>query len=92
MAQFCVSLEKWDREALTGLFDQAVTLLRDALALQTGAEAGGPPVVQALAQRPRKALLAAVGVLESLRSAAGFNVGAGHLCGALCAGLSQAGQ
>ena len=63
----------------------------DALALQTGAEAGGPPVVQALAQRPRKALLAAVGVLESLRSAAGFNVGAGHLCGALCAGLSQAG-
>lgn len=92
MAQFCISLEKWDREALTGLFDQAVTLLRDALALQTGAEAGGPPVVQALAQRPRKALLAAVGVLESLRSAAGFNVGSGHLCGALCAGLSQAGQ
>lgn len=91
MAQFCVGLEKKDREGLTALFDQGIVLLRDALAGQTGAEALKADAA-ALARRDRKALLAAVRTLEELRSAAGFNVGAGHLCGALCAGLSQAGR
>ena len=34
-----------------------------------------------------RALMRAVGVLERLRDAAGYNVGTGHLAGWLCAAL-----
>lgn len=94
LAAHCVSLEKWDREALTALLDRAVGLLRDALALQAGAGRDVGPeereTAWQAAEMSRKTLLESVKVLETLRDAAGFNVGGGHLCGALAAGLGQA--
>lgn len=93
LAQFCVGLEKWDRDALGGLLDQTAGLLRHALALQAGAGTGPDfrvrEVVQAAAL-PKKALLAGADTLRTLRQSVEFNVGVGHLCGALCAGLSNA--
>ena len=94
LAAYCVSLEKWDREALTALLDHAVALLRDALALQAGAGRDVGPEERETARQAaglsRKTLLESAKVLEALRDAAGFNVGGGHLCGALAAGLGQA--
>ena len=58
-----------------------------------------PPSAQVLeavraaaAELPRKQLLQYVDRLEALRADARFNVGVGHLCGALAAGLSPAGR
>lgn len=96
LAAYCVLLEKWEREALAILMDRTVALLRDALALQAGTGRGVGPEELETARRaavlPRKTLLESIKVLESLRDAAEFNVGAGHLCGALSAGLGQAGS
>lgn len=91
-AQWCVSLEKWDREDLVALMAQAVAFLRDALALQAGApvDDASPeelPALRAAAALPRKRLLACAQTLEKLRSDAAFNVGSAHLCGALAAGV-----
>ena len=95
LAAYCVSLEKWDREALAALLDHSVALLRDALALQAGAGQNVGPeereTARQAAELSRKTLLESAGVLEALRDAAEFHVGAGHLCGALSAGLGQAG-
>ena len=96
MARLCVSLEKWEREALTELFARTALLLRHALAIQSGAghtveereRANAAPA----AGLSRRALLDAAGTLDKLRAAAAFNVGTGHLSGALCAGLIQAGR
>ena len=72
----CIPLEKWERERFLALLDQMTALLRDGL---TGAGKIDLP--------PRR-MLAAIDHLERLRAACGFNVGAGHLAGWLCAGLS----
>lgn len=94
LARFCVELEKWDRETFGLLLDASVTLLRHALTLQAGMSEGiGPQDMAAartLAGLPQKTLLSAVAALEELRQGVEFNVGVGHLCGALCAGLAQA--
>lgn len=96
LARLCISLESWDREALTALFSRAALLLRHALALQAGAgctvEEGARADAAPAAALSRRTILDAVETLDRLRAAAAFNVGAGHLCGALCAGLSQAGR
>lgn len=85
-------LEKWDREALSGLFRCAAGLLRDALALAAGEGPASPPgEVSAAAQLPPRKLMAAADLLEELWGHAQFNVGPGHLCGALCGGLSRIG-
>jgi len=86
LSAWTVPLEKWDREALTALFGSAIALLREALS----PAATSPAPVRAAAQLPRKKLLAAIDLLEKLRSHTAFNVGAGHLAGALCARLSDA--
>ena len=92
LAQWCVGLEKWDREGFSRLMEQSVALLQDALALQAGVRTQQQDaLLTRAAALPRKRLLACVERLESLRAAARFNVGVGHLCGALAAGLSQAG-
>ncbi|MFR1052656.1 MAG: ATP-binding protein, partial [Lachnospirales bacterium] len=95
LAAYCVSLEKWDRDALAALLDHSVALLRDALALQAGAGQNVGPeereTARQAAELSRKTLLESAGVLEALRDATEFHVGAGHLCGALSAGLGQAG-
>ncbi len=92
LAQWCVGLEKWDRETLSQMMAAAVVLLRDAVAIQAAvAVQSGPEDRQAAAQAaklPRKRLLAAVSLLERLQAATRFNVRSDHLCGALCAGLS----
>lgn len=89
LCAWCVGKEKLDRNALILLFELEAGFLCDALKLQSGS--GGreedEPVRQAAAL-PRKTLLRCVEILEELRSAADFNVGGGHLCGALCAGVS----
>lgn len=88
LATYCISLEKWGRGDLAGLMEREIGLLRDVLACQTGAKEGTPALRKAAAL-PRKRLLDWAERLEELRSAVDFNVGAGHLCGALCAGLSS---
>jgi len=87
LCAWAAGMEKWDREAMTGLLRQGVALLRDALALSAGRDVpNAPPEVRAAAQLPPRTLLAAVELLEKLRSDAAFNVGVAHLCGALSAG------
>lgn len=92
LAQWCVSLEKWDRDQLSRLFARGILLLRDALILQVGGApvSGGEdaPAIRKAAQASAQKLLAAVEILEQLRSAAQFNVSSAHLAGALCARLS----
>ena len=95
LMEFCISLEKWDRDSLSDLFSEGVLLLRHALVLRTGGDCGeadpdrraaAAKAAQALSPR---ALLAAVDVLEQLRASCAFNVGAGHLAGWLCAALAR---
>lgn len=93
LAAWCVCLEKWDREALSQMLAQAIALLRDALALEAGGRtlsAGGEEdsLLQATTALGRKRLLRCVDLLETLTSHAAFNVNAGHLCGALAAGIN----
>ena len=95
LMEFCISLEKWDRDSLSDLFSEGVLLLRHALVLRTGGDCGeadpdrraaAAKAAQALSPR---ALLSAVDVLEQLRTSCAFNVGAGHLAGWLCAALAR---
>lgn len=67
--EFCVTLEKWDRDALGDLLDEAVQQLRDSL-MQGG--------------DPRRALRL-VDTLRELKGALSYNVGPGHVAGWLCA-------
>lgn len=78
LVRFAVSLEKWDRDTFARFCDRGVARLRDALVN------GGEGAL------PQKALLDAAALLEKLRSDTRFNVGVGHLCGALAAGLADA--
>jgi len=94
LATFCVGLEKLDRAALSDVLRRGAELLRHALALQTGAQAGPPDdrdleAVRAAAGLSPRALLGAAERLQELDRALDFNVGAGHLCGALCAKLTE---
>lgn len=93
LAAWCVGKEKLGREELIRLLEQETALLGDALRCQAGAPSGEErePVRKA-AGLSRKALLNCVDVLEDLRRSADFNIGGGHLCGALCAGISGAGR
>lgn len=89
LARYAVTLEKWDRDALCELFIRAIALLRDALVARDG---GGAPseAARRAARLPKRALLRCVERLDKLRQDARFNVGTGHLCGALAVGLSEA--
>lgn len=95
LMEFCVSLEKWDRDSLSDLFSEGVLLLRHALVLRAGGDCGeADPDRRAAAAKAAealspRALLSAVDVLEQLRAACAFNAGAGHLAGWLCAGLTR---
>ncbi len=87
----CVALERWDRDSLTRLFEDLLSLLRDALKLQAGGRVEPLAAqVKAAAGLPGASLSRCVTVLEELRRHADFNVGPGHLCGALSAALAQA--
>ncbi|MBM6871326.1 DNA polymerase III subunit delta' [Pseudoflavonifractor phocaeensis] len=93
LAELCVGLEKWDREALTALLDEEILLLRDALVRPGGSWDEPDPerrdTALALARgRAPARLLQDIALLDRLRAACGFYVGGGHLAGWLCAGLS----
>ncbi len=92
LAEHCAALEKWERDDLRAVLDEGVLLLRDALACAAGALCEGDPARRQTAEEAARALspralMRAVGVLERLRDAAGYNVGTGHLAGWLCAAL-----
>ena len=91
MAEWCVTLEKWDRESMGRLLARAQLLLRDALVTQRGGKAisGGEDAAAVLkaAQLPAKRLLSAADTVEQLCAAVQFNVSSAHLAGALCARL-----
>ena len=94
VAELCISLEKWERDDLAALMGETVLLLRDALVQRAGAGQEEDPQRRAAAASlasalsPR-AMLEAIRVLEELRTACGFYVGAGHLAGWLCARLAS---
>lgn len=88
LADFCISLEKWKREELAALLEAEIGLLREALVAQAGAKAPDGQDVTLASGLSRKRLLGWAQALEKLRDATQFNVGVGHLCGALCAALS----
>ena len=91
LAELCVPLEKWDRDRFSALLDELILLLRDALVSQSGGPLPSDPdrveTVRQTAACPAAALLGHIRLCEQLRTACGFNVGVGHLCGWLCAGL-----
>ena len=68
--EYCVGLEKLDREGLAALLEQTVERLREGM----------------LTCPDRKRALALTEHVKALRSALDFNVGPGHIAGWLCAG------
>ena len=93
LAELCISLEKWDRDKLSALLDETILLLRDALVHPGGrwdeCDPGRREAAKALAGGcPPARLLEHIALLERLRTACGFYVGAGHLAGWMCAGLT----
>ncbi len=93
LMEMCISLEKWDREQIQALLEETILLLRDALACGArvpleGDERRRAAARQAAVALPPKRLVQMADKLEQLRSACEYNVGAGHLAGWLCAGLS----
>ncbi len=93
LMEFCVSLEKWDRDRFSALLGEAILLLRDALLCSTGALREPDPRRRAAAEQaaralPARRLAAGIDRLEELRGACDFHVGAGHLAGWLCAALT----
>lgn len=70
LLELCAGLEKWDREALAALLDEAVGQLRNRLARREGSAAWA---------------LRTIRLLEELRSALAFHTGSGHIAGWLCA-------
>lgn len=69
LLEYCVGLEKWERDALGELLDETVQQLR------VGLSSGWDP----------RRVMALVDHLRKLRAALPYNVGAGHLAGWLCA-------
>lgn len=92
LVEQCIGLEKWDRDQFSALLDELILLFRDALIVQSGGSASPDPTRAKAARQaaacPARSLLAYVQLCEQLRTACGFHVGVGHLCGWLCAGLS----
>lgn len=91
LCAWCVGKEKLDRGGLIRLFEQETELLSSALRLQNGGDPRETDArIRQAAALPKRLLLRYVDILEALRGAADFNVGSGHLCGALCSGISGA--
>lgn len=69
LLEYCISLESKDRDALAALLRETVQVLREGI--DTGDE-------------PRRCLRL-IGSLKQFRNALDFNVGPGHVAGAICA-------
>lgn len=68
--EFCVGLEKWERDDLCALLEEGVETLRAGMGRY----------------RDTRRALALAGRLEEIRRSLDFHVGAGHVAGWLCAG------
>ena len=68
--EFCVGLEKWERDDLCALLEEGVEVLRSGMGRY----------------RDTRRALALAGRLEEIRRSLDFHVGAGHVAGWLCAG------
>lgn len=68
--EFCVGLEKWERDDLCALLEEGVEVLRSSMGRY----------------RDTRRALALAGRLEEIRRSLDFHVGAGHVAGWLCAG------
>ena len=92
LAAFCADLEngKIAREELQGLLSDARDLIAEGLAAGYGAEA--PPMAHEMARSMgRGKLAAAADILGRFIRQCGYNVGVGHLAGALAVELSSLG-
>ena len=79
-------LEKWPRADFIRLLARSVALFRAALAPSPG----DPPQILPLTRQPRKKLLLAAEAMEELRrQSIPFNLGTGHLAGAVCSALGE---
>lgn len=89
LAAFCTDLEnsKITREDLRSLLSDARDLLTEGLAASYGAE-GSPPAQQVAHSMGRGKISAAADVLGQFIRQCGYNVGVGHLTGALAVELS----
>lgn len=76
LLEYCVTLEKWDRDRLSTLFDLTIQALQGRLV-------GG--------QAPKRTL-SLIGHVKDLKGSLDFNVGAGHIAGRLCAGACSGPQ
>lgn len=72
--EYCVGLERWERDALKDLLDETVQRLREALS-------GGENL---------RRVMALIDHLQRLGEALPYHVGAGHMAGWLCAGAFSA--
>ena len=90
LAAFCADLEnsKISREDLQGMLSGARDILTEALAADCGMD-GGPLAREAARAMGRRKLSAAADVLSGFIRQCNYNVGVGHLAGALAVELGQ---
>ncbi len=88
---FCADLEngKLGREELQQLLSAARDLVCRALAASCGVSSGDPLCDRMAQQMSRQRLSAAADILQNFTRQCGYNVGVGHLTGALAVELSQ---
>lgn len=92
LAAFCAELEnsKISREELQSLLSGARDLLAAALAACYGGPDSGDPLTRRLARdMGRRRLSAAADTLERFSRQCGYNIGVGHLTGALAVALTE---
>ena len=88
---FCTELEnsKLKREELRSLLSDARDLLCQGLAACYGAGPGGPLAERLAREMGRRRLSEAIGVVERFTLQCGYNIGVGHLTGALAVELTK---
>ena len=88
---FCTDLEnsKVSREELQSILSDARDLLAAALSASYGAETGDSIAPQLAREMGRRRIAAAIEVLQRFIRECGYNIGVGHLTGALAVALTQ---
>ena len=88
---FCTDLEnsKVSREELQSILSDARDLLTAALSASYGVETGDNIAPQLAREMGRRRIAAAIEVLQRFIRECGYNIGVGHLTGALAVALTQ---
>ena len=91
IAAFCADLEnsKVSREDLQSILSDARDLLTAALSACYGVECGSSIAARIAREMGRRRISAAIEVLQRFIRECGFNIGVGHLTGALAVALAQ---